>query len=745
MWICPTIYGCVLSYAFAALPTKIPNQNDWISNIHSKGVQEADTFLQLFLLATLSFTSGLSLGPELPLVLTAGMAGSYLGILTRQSVLQARVLNLVAASSAVGGFFGFPMAGALFVLELPHRSGVQYFEALTPAIMGSIVSVLTNRLIVKNDVTGYYKYPFLTSSLPSYIFWHAIIFGLFGTVLGIMYAKSVLKLKKWVHDIFHYHEDTQLNLPGIAAGKNISGDTDDEETGELDFSAMVESSPLVPKTSQKFKSIEHVDYCSLFNQIVSMSKRGIKSEPHRAAVAGAIAGCLVGVIGMFLPHVMFWGESQLQSLIDKGRTPLPIFGRENEPTADLTAWSRCLVERSNELTFEDGYPLVCSISIVVAKIMTTGLSLGTGIIAGHFWGPLFIGCAASHLLTDFANLISHHFFGQQAAISTYPCVAMLCTMGACHVVTFRAHIAIMLTLTLTISAFADDNSSTGGINGGGDYSAVFPLLVVSVFIAMTLSKEVVTFYATQRCRGDIMALPEVLCEPGKEGAPMAPIISDINDQQDHSYNEESQTPSSDNDENPDPSSNMHVNVGDSAREEIEMNFESTILSLKGAPAYSRSAGSKQSILKTDDNARSLNNDAYFTGLDKLLSEPLETSEVKKNSHRRVASLPAKPVTKKVAPSSPKTQRKERFQRISSFGEMRNFQPSLMDQARDRASSSRHSRTGSFSNSLNSSSPRSRVNSLDQDFRPRSRVNSADQAIRPRSRMNSEDPEFRTSY
>jgi hypothetical protein len=125
MWICPTIFGCVLSYMFAALPKKIPGQNEWIQAVHAKGVQEADTFWQLFILSTFGMMSGMSLGPELPLVLTGGMAGSYLGILTKQSILQARVLNLVAASSAVGGFFGFPMAGALFVMEIPHRMGLQ--------------------------------------------------------------------------------------------------------------------------------------------------------------------------------------------------------------------------------------------------------------------------------------------------------------------------------------------------------------------------------------------------------------------------------------------------------------------------------------------------------------------------------------------------------------------------------------------------------------------------------------------
>ena len=61
------------------------------------------------------------------------------------------------ASAAVGGFFGFPMAGALFVLEIPHRMGLQYFEALSPATIASIVAVLCNRLLTNNDVTGAFR------------------------------------------------------------------------------------------------------------------------------------------------------------------------------------------------------------------------------------------------------------------------------------------------------------------------------------------------------------------------------------------------------------------------------------------------------------------------------------------------------------------------------------------------------------------------------------------------------------
>jgi hypothetical protein len=49
------------------------------------------------------------------------------------------------------------LLGALFVLEIPHRMGLQYFEAISPATIASIVAVLCNRLVTGNDVTGYYR------------------------------------------------------------------------------------------------------------------------------------------------------------------------------------------------------------------------------------------------------------------------------------------------------------------------------------------------------------------------------------------------------------------------------------------------------------------------------------------------------------------------------------------------------------------------------------------------------------
>ncbi len=409
MWITPSLFGGVLSYIFASLPKKIPSQNDWIHSLHSRGVQESDTFGLLFLLSTAGMASGLSLGPELPLMLTSGMVGSWLGILCKQSILSARVLNLTAASAAIGGFFGFPMAGALFVLEVPHRTGLQYFEALSPATISSIVAVLTNRLATGNDITGYYKYPFLNDSLPSSIFHDAIFFGLFGGAIGMVYTNVILKLKGFVHDLFHEIKD-QTHQQKV-----------EQDLTHITVSTEESSCPFhgVEVTS----SMEKDYYPFTRHKQEKMLRLVIAHEPTRAGVTGAIVGIIVGMTCMFIPHVMFWGESQLQNLIDKGNTPLPVFGRGDEPSAGLVALGFCMVDRTSADGAKFGFSLGCSAAIALAKIFVTGLSIGTGIVGGHFWAPLFVGCAASHFLTDSVSILASAL-GVSISLSAYPCVAV---------------------------------------------------------------------------------------------------------------------------------------------------------------------------------------------------------------------------------------------------------------------------------------------------------------------------------
>jgi Voltage gated chloride channel len=429
----------------------------------------------------------------------------------------------------------------------------------------------------------------------------------------------------------------------------------------------------------------------------------IRQEPRRAAVAGAIAGFLVGITGMLVPHTLFWGEAQLQNLIDKGRSPLPIFGRGDDPTADLTAWAFCLLDPDKG---RSRYSLGCSALIGASKILTTGLSLGTGIIGGHFWGPLFTGCIASHFFTDFADMVGKNF-GVNPIVGTYPCVAILCTMGASHVVTFRAHTSIMLILTLTISAFTPEDATAGF--AAGNYSAVFPLLVVAVYVSLMISRDFVKFYPAQRCRGDIMALPEALCEPGKAGAPMFTYYSDDEDESHITGSHSGSSDAEDSDELSNEGGNEDRGKIHSRTNAFE-SIDHVDNDANKADTWNVPEQETDHVDLYGDNKTEFPTGMSSSRLDRLLSAPLpERVPIKaQQNHRRVRSAcESQALAVDLAAPSPGHRRSRTTHspgvhspgsssesgrdlgRVYSFGEILDFQPSLLDQARARASSRHH--------------------------------------------------------
>jgi len=174
---------------------------------------------------------------------------------------------------------------------------------------------------------------------------------------------------------------------------------------------------------------------------------------------------------------------------------------------------------TGEENFE--FSVQCSAIFVITKILVIGLSLGTGIIGGHFWGPLYVGAAGANLFNGLMDKFECQFhFGY--GLSSYPCLAVICIMGSAHVATFKTHMAIILILTLTITSF---NPSKTGEDNAGDYAAVFPLLVVSCFFALLATRST-SYYNTQRDRGDIKVSDQTLCEPGKFGEPIIDTIDD---------------------------------------------------------------------------------------------------------------------------------------------------------------------------------------------------------------------------
>jgi hypothetical protein len=325
-----------------------------------------------------------------------------------------------------------------------------------------------------------------------------------------------------------------------------------------------------------------------------------------------------------------------------------------------------MVDSSDKQAVTDGFSLGCSALIAIGKIWATGVSLGTGIVAGQFWGPLFTGCAAAHFFTALVDWTQSHL-GFGGWLAAHPCIAILCIMGSSHVVTFRTHSAITLILTLTISSFNSGGDMKDVV--AGDYSAIFPLLVVAVYVSFILARDFV-FYKAQRARGDILALPEVLCEPGKVGRPL--VVQHVDDFDDyypakHGMNGFHRTFENDS---------------------ILTMQRETSNEMKGETLTSSStrSGSDSFDLVVESSSQ----EVFATVTDSPV--PFRAS------HRRSVSVPSVQTDESTAPSfassggfvkkplvSPKpSPGGKNLVRVVTYGEVTDHQPSLLDQARARS-------------------------------------------------------------
>ena len=215
----------------------------------------------------------------------------------------------------------------------------------------------------------------------------------------------------------------------------------------------------------------------------------------------------------------------------------------------------------------------------------------------------------------------------------------------------RSYMGIILMLTVTITAF--DPEGSGLDNVALDYASLLPLLTISVSVALVLTRNFV-FYETQRCRGDIRAIPEVLRQPENDDIPLViRYDGDLNESCESvfDFNSDFEGDLSHLEEFSDePSNLLHDRV---SQEDIEAQFEARSISIPKTCAFSSrfigdlpprklslssheaSSGKPASPLvpRKKDTSRPLRTpsprkkapktDAYSDRLDELLSVPFE--------------------------------------------------------------------------------------------------------------------------
>ncbi len=170
-WLWPTHHGqaailaiLVAVGAAVALIAKLlgdsGNVELLVDNIHVLGgTDDVRRTIPLIPTSLLCVASGGAMGPEAPLVQTTGTLGTWVGNRAGRGRTDVRVLTITGMAAGFTVLFGAPLGAALFALEILHRRGLQYYEALVPAIVGSLCGYGVYVLVTRAGLAPVWQFP----------------------------------------------------------------------------------------------------------------------------------------------------------------------------------------------------------------------------------------------------------------------------------------------------------------------------------------------------------------------------------------------------------------------------------------------------------------------------------------------------------------------------------------------------------------------------------------------------------
>lgn len=202
VWITTTIGGfCVgLVLYVMGLPGEMAQVVD---KIHQPGRIDIRKTPAMVIASLVAITSGGSAGPEAPLVQVNGSFGSWLGDTLKLDTTCVRVLTFCGMSAALGAFFGAPIGAAIFALEIPHRRGLEYYEAVAPAVVSAIFSFAVFRISTGMTIGGFYHFETVPPLTPMNLF-EGLVLGVIGAGVAVMFIAVFRGIGILLEPLEHY-------------------------------------------------------------------------------------------------------------------------------------------------------------------------------------------------------------------------------------------------------------------------------------------------------------------------------------------------------------------------------------------------------------------------------------------------------------------------------------------------------------------------------------------------------------
>lgn len=174
-----------------------PGETDAVvDNIHvANGRIDTRANLPLVPVSLLSIAAGGSAGPEAPMVYLTGSVGTWLHRWLRLPERYVRTLTLTGMAVGFATLFGAPIGSALFALEIPHKRGMEYYEATVPAMIGCLVGYALYALITHHGIGPAWHFPAYHLAAPGDLLIAALI-GLLCAAAAFPYVWAIRGVKR---------------------------------------------------------------------------------------------------------------------------------------------------------------------------------------------------------------------------------------------------------------------------------------------------------------------------------------------------------------------------------------------------------------------------------------------------------------------------------------------------------------------------------------------------------------------
>jgi H+/Cl- antiporter ClcA len=167
-----------------------------VDNIHVSGTATGVRRLRSLLPASwLCIAAGGAMGPEAPLVQTTGTLASHTAQRAGLGVRESRVLTIAGMAAGFTVLFGAPLGAAVFALELLHRRGMQYYEAIMPAVVGSLSGYCVYVVATGAGLTPVWHLPTPASLHVGDLGW-AVVAGVLGALVAVAFTLLCALLRR---------------------------------------------------------------------------------------------------------------------------------------------------------------------------------------------------------------------------------------------------------------------------------------------------------------------------------------------------------------------------------------------------------------------------------------------------------------------------------------------------------------------------------------------------------------------